>query len=616
MCGFIGSATFGAVPAPRIPAEIIDRIQWRGPDAYNQKLEPDHCLGSARLAIIDLDPEANQPLSTFDGAWELVFNGEIYNHQELAVNHGLSERARRSDSWALLELIALIGVQQACRRLRGMYAFAAWERAGPSLWLARDPFGIKPLVWSPVNSHVLFGSDPRCLASWRTQLGVACQLNASSLTHYLMLGYVPGDATAWSEIERIEPGQVIAIDASGIKRHNWDPFSDQPADQGVTVDDVDAAFRSSVASHLVADVEVGAFLSGGIDSSLITAIARRQFDAPMRTYSVGFDSDTLDETGAAERMAHTLGTKHVGMRLSAIDFRPLAESVAEAFPEPHADAAAMPTLALSSRASADVKVVLTGEGGDEMFGGYRRYWALPLARRFAAQTAGRLGLGAVMRRVGGRRLRQVAESVNAEPSAAHLRYLTQVHWNELMSVSPACTPALVESVINRYSTAGHTRPTSRSMRILELRRHLPESYLEKTDRATMRYGLEARVPFLDVELASIVLRLDNRKLARPGRTKVLLRELAARHLPRDVATAPKRGLTVPLAAWLSPPSTARWVNESLLGGEATQQGIFAAPALQTMLGAFGNLRRPGNAEALYRLLALELWCRRMHGRSH
>jgi asparagine synthase (glutamine-hydrolysing) len=610
MCGFVGSVTFSGGLAPKVPAEIAKRIRWRGPDAFGEMGSADHSLASARLAVIDLDQEANQPMASPDGAWELVFNGEIYNYRQLALEHGLSDRARRSDSWTTLELIQRYGVNRAHHLLRGMYAFAALETSSTRLWLVRDPFGIKPLAWTQVGTAVLFGSDPRSLASWRIQIGAPNHLDDYSLTHFLMVGYVPGDSTAWNDIHRVEPGAVVTMDANGPTVDDWDPFGGGSDGQIVTPDDVDAALRASVARHLIADVEIGAFLSGGIDSSLITTIARHEFGSSMKTYSVGFDShDVPDETVAAQRMAKAINTKHTTLTLREGDFCGLAQSVAEAFPEPHADPAAMPMWALSQRAREDVKVVLTGEGGDEMFGGYRRYWSLPLARTAVGRIAGRIGLAAVARGIGNRRLRQVADSASGATGGAFLRYLTQRHWDQVTPVSAMCSTETVARVIDRYEINRGGETTPASMRYLELRRHLPETYLEKDDRTTMRHGLEARVPFLDLDLAAVALKLDGGMLARPGKTKVLLRKVAARYLPAGTAHAPKRGFTVPLKSWMSPARTTEWIRESLLDGQAVARGIFDVRALPNVVAGLSNVEGAGNAEALYRLLMLELWCR-------
>jgi asparagine synthase (glutamine-hydrolysing) len=339
-------------------------------------------------------------------------------------------------------------------------------------------------------------------------------------------------------------------------------------------------------------------------------MTRQLFDAPMRTYSVGFDSlQVHDESTAAAGMARRFGSRHVTIRLGSSDFQTLATGVADAFPEPAGDAAAMPMLALSSRAREDVKVVLTGEGGDEMFGGYRRYWALPLARLPMARFAGAIGLGQVAQTFGGRRVRQVAESATAEHGEAYLSYLSPTRWDTLLPVAPMATPAHVARAFSRYAVNGGQRPSAKSIRNLELHRHLPESYLEKTDRATMRHGLEARVPFLDLQLALVAMSLTDRQLARRGRTKLLLRSVADRHLPSEVAAGPKRGFSVPLSAWMAPDRTVAWIRESMLGGEATQMGLLDQGVLSQTLTTLGNFGTDAAADLAYRLLALELWCR-------
>lgn len=609
MCGFIGSVTFGADTTARLSAETAKRIRWRGPDAFGQIATSDHVLASARLAIIDLNSEADQPVASADGEWELVFNGEIYNYRELAAANGLGALAHRSDTWTTLELIARFGVGAAHRQLRGMYAFAAWEKGAKRLWLVRDPYGIKPLAWTTVGATVLFGSDPRTLAVWRTGLGASNRVDAYALTHYLMLGYVPGDSTIWEEIRRVGPGSTVKIDTTGDSVEEWDPFATAPLQLEVTPDDVARALEASVARHLIADVEIGSFLSGGIDSGLITNFAQRKLESTIKTYSVGFDSRNVpDETAAAERIARAIRTSHTALRVGASDFTRLAQSVAEAFPEPHADPAAMPMLALSERASQDVKVVLTGEGGDEIFGGYRRYWSLPLTRRGVGRIAGRLGLRFVAQGIGNRRLRQVADSTTGTSGAAFVRHLTQQHWDKVTPVSPLCTAEALEHSIERYQMNGGP-VTATSMRHLELRRHLPETYLEKDDRTTMRYGLEARVPFLDLDLAAVALALEDRSLALFGKTKVMLRRVATGWLGPDIASAPKRGFTVPVKAWISGPETMKWIRETLLSGSAVSRGIFDAVALSSVIKTAGALGDEASAETLYRLLALELWAR-------
>jgi asparagine synthase (glutamine-hydrolysing) len=266
-------------------------------------------------------------------------------------------------------------------------------------------------------------------------------------------------------------------------------------------------------------------------------------------------------------------------------------------------------LALSKRARQDVKVVLTGEGGDEIFGGYRRYWALPLARGRLMRLAAGGPMGELVSRLGGRRVSQMFSAANSSPAAAYARLLTLSHWDSITASGGPAATGLVPRVLSRYDTPGLARPAADTLRRLDLERHLPESYLEKDDRATMRFGLEARVPFLDLDLARLAARLPNRQLARFGRTKILLRQLAERHLPRSVTRGPKRGFSVPLSAWIAIGSTAQWVHDTLLDGAGLQLGVFERTGLSSTLTQLGRFDKGEQAEAGYRLLILELWCR-------
>ncbi len=610
MCGFIGAIRFDGGEIPAIPSAASKRIRWRGPDAYEEQSATGRVLASARLAIIDLDPEADQPITSSDGDWMLLFNGEIYNYRELAATYGLGTKANRSDSWTLIELIARRGVMGAHQDLRGMYSFAAWEVRAERLWLVRDPFGIKPVVWTPTQNGVLFGSDPRSLAIWRGAFGLSVGIDSYALAHYLMLGFVPGDATMWSDIRRCSPGTVTSIDRAGIQIAQWhDPFRSE-TDSPPYTDEVDAALNTAVSRHLVADVEVGAFLSGGLDSSLVASIATHLVKTPLRTYSVGFDSSILfDESPVAAQMARSLGARHKTLRLGVSDFIDLAEGVVEAFPEPHADAASMPTLALSRRARQDVKVVLTGEGGDEMFGGYRRYWALRLSRGVLTRLAAAGPLGALVSRIGGRRVDQIFSASKSSPAVAYARLLTTLHWDLIAASAGPATNGLPAAALRRYESAELANPDANSMRRFELDQHLPESYLEKGDRATMRCGLEARVPFLDVDLARVAARLTNGQLASLGRTKILLRRLALKYLPASVAEAPKRGLRVPLTEWMAAEPSSKWIRQTLSGGAGVRLGVFDQAGLESTLRRLDGFASEEKADGAYRLVMLELWCR-------
>lgn len=605
MCGIAGVFSVNSSrPAERTLGPIAhQRLGWRGPDAAATWENDEVLLAHTRLSVIDVSDEANQPLS-YEGV-TLVFNGEIYNYRALASANRLDERAHRSDSWLLLEMLAHRAPSTVVDDLYGMYAFAAYYHAKSELHLCRDAFGIKPLYWTMHEGCVAFASDPLALVEWRRQVGAPVTFARQAIAHYLLLGYMNRCDPAWEEIFAVDPGQTVVISRGGIEAissHVWASEHALVEAEHDLLYEVEDALEHSISRHLVADVPVGIFLSGGIDSGLITAFASRR--NPLKTYSVGFSgAGVQDESPMARGTAELFGCEHTSIRLGGSDFPKLAEEVGEAYPQPFGDAAAMPTLALSRRAREDVKVVLSGEGGDEMFGGYRRLWALPLARSIPL-----VGVSRLSRLTGNRRVAQVVLATRGGDGSGYVQMISPVPLNDIRAMAPGLDREF-DVALSKFDTvfSDETMHRSQSMAGHELRHHLPDAYLEKTDRATMRHGLEARVPFLDMEVLRVARRLPPRLFIRRGETKVALRHVARRNLGHAQAYAPKQGFGVPVATWMHYGKNFDWVRDLVRHGALVESGLVEAHPLAALVRRCEQDHKSEAHGFLYLLLAFELW---------
>jgi asparagine synthase (glutamine-hydrolysing) len=594
MCGIAGAWSTGGV-APHVLAAMTACVAHRGPDASGTWHDPRSgvALGHQRLAVLDLSDAGAQPMHSASGRFVLVLNGECYDHLELRRTLTAEGRAPAwrgtSDTETLLAGFEAWGVRGTLERATGMFALAVMDREAGRLTLARDRLGEKPLVYARHvggggGATLLFGSQPSVLLA---HPGFAPDVDPASLAQFLRHGTVPGARTIRSGVHELPPGHLLEIDspdALGTPIAWWslldvaragvaDPLdiSDEEA-----VDLVERALVTAVARQTIADVPLGAFLSGGIDSSVVVALLRAASDARPRTFTIGSTEADHDESVHARRIAAHLGTHHTELRLTPDDALALVPELAGIHDEPFADQSQLPTLLVSRLARTKVTVALSGDGGDELFGGYERYLRTErllrvpsLARRTGGAALGvALGLASAaggVRRSATARRRAVARALRAG-DAGLVRHTSSLNpYADGLVLGVDGRAAERAAVAAWGATAGLGTARARMM-ALDTLGYLPDDVLHKVDRAAMSVALETRVPLLDHHVVALAWRLPAR-LRGPGRPgKWVLREVLARHVPRELFERPKAGFAVPIGRWLRGPL--RGWAEGLLAADA------------------------------------------------
>lgn len=553
MCGIAGEVRFdAAIDRERVLA-MTAALRHRGPDAESTYFGEDGhvAFGFRRLAIVDL-VTGDQPIRNEDGDVISMFNGEIYNHVELRVE--LSSLGHRFATDHADSEVIPHGYEEwgdgVLDHLRGMFAIALWDGRRSRLLLARDRLGEKPLYYRRVGNGIRFSSELPALVEQGDEV------DAEALALYLTYQYIPAPSTILKSIQKLEPGEVVALDESGVARRRYWTIADAAAKAtSTTADEVTALIEEAVVQRCEADVPIGAFLSGGVDSSVTTALLARSAGRRVHTFSFGFAESRLDETEAAQRVATRLGTDHHVVRADSIDAAAIERAVGS-IGEPLADAAAVPTYLLSEVASEWVKVVLTGEGADELFGGYARYLYQHRMRRMLSAPLPIRRLGASgLRRVAlfDRRMPARLADLLDSPDGLHPR-----EWRAVMprwlrgSLMPGLAAPRIDPVLVAAAASAGKDDMAASF-ATDLATWVPDDLLVKVDRTTMAHGLEARPPFLDHVLVEAVLGLPPRERWTPGRDKPILRDFAGQYLPAETANRRKQTFTTPADAWLRGP---------------------------------------------------------------
>lgn len=620
MCGLTGllSRTASAADIAATIQSMTSSLHHRGPDGEGIWAEEGIALGHRRLAIIDLSDAGAQPMLSECGRYVIVFNGEIYNHTELRdelAASGMSPDWRgHSDTETLLAGIARWGLGKTLLRASGMFALAVWDRKTRRLQLARDRMGEKPLYWGWCGPDFAFGSELKAL---RRHPGCPKEICRQALAQYLRFAYVPAPRSIHPGIYKLEPGCILTIDGLHPARPPGNPlrpgeahgtlsiqrywsldevaetgYRDQFTDEREALEELEARLKAAVASQMVADVPLGAFLSGGIDSSLIVALMQSQSNRPVRSFTVGFESQAFNEAPYAAAVARHLGTEHTELLVTEKEAQDVIPRLPDLYDEPFADSSQIPTYLVCRAARAHVTVALSGDAGDELFGGYNRYFWIPRiwSRLSRMPHPGRRALGALLLGLpvpawdglGGlmpRSLSITRLGDKAHKLGARLRevrneddlYRSLVsEWQgvELLKGAGDAPASILDDPI---PTVLGDDPISRMM-FQDKRTYLPDDILCKVDRAAMGVSLETRVPFLDPGVIKTAARLPLNMKIRNDQGKWALRQVLYRHVPRELIERPKAGFGIPVGAWLLGPLKP-WADELLSERSLSRDGL-------------------------------------------
>jgi asparagine synthase (glutamine-hydrolysing) len=621
MCGICGVYSYGTgEPASHeVLTDMLSSIRHRGPDDQGTYIDGDVALGSRRLSIIDL-PGGKQPIWNEDRSVVVVFNGEIYNYRELRSQ--LQRRghtfATASDTEVIVHLYEEAG-ENCVQHLRGMFAFAVWDTRKQRLLIARDRLGIKPLYYAQQDGCLVFGSEIKALLR---HPAVAASPNLEGLGHFLSLKYVPAPETMFAGINALPPGNLMVCDRGGLRirsywRLSFAGNSSRHRRESSYAEELEALLRESVKLHLVSDVPFGAFLSGGIDSSTIVALMSEFLDAPVKTFSVGFDGDgaASSELPYARLVAERFGTDHHELPIRGRDLVERASKVVWHLDQPIADPATLANYMVAELAGRHVKMVLTGEGGDELFGGYARHAGdklSPLFRHVPA-SAKTLGLACASYLPGLHRPKLALYALCQPTETTRL-----VNWFPLFhpEIKAALLTDAVKGTLNGRSAervfADHllrtdaADPLSR-MLYLDTTLWLPDDLLARGDKTSMAASVEARVPLLDHELVEFAARLPPGLKVKGLARKYLLKKVAARWLPRQIIRRKKQGFPIPLSAWFR--NEARpFVRDLLAPVTIRRRGLFNPQVVQTLIEQ-NESRRIDAGPLLWALINVELWYR-------
>ncbi|EKS9916266.1 asparagine synthase (glutamine-hydrolyzing) [Burkholderia multivorans] len=624
MCGidgFLNSVAFDEETARGTLARMTASLAHRGPDAQGLWVDPAAgiALGHRRLAIVDLSVHGRQPMASACGRYVMVFNGEIYNHRELRAQ---LERVGRAPAWrghsdteVLLAAFAAWGVDATLRRATGMFALALWNRESRVLTLARDRIGEKPLYYGRIGDALVFASELKAL---RAYPGFDGEIDRDALCLYLRHSAVPAPHTIYRGIRKLPPGTWIqfehAQDTPRIRTYwalehaidagHHEPFAGTAAE---AVDRLDTVLRQAVARQMEADVPLGAFLSGGVDSSAIVALMQAQSAAPVDTFTIGFHEAGYDEAGYAKAVARHLGTRHTELYVTADHALEVVPKLPAIYDEPFSDASQIPTFLVAELTRRHVKVSLSGDGGDELFGGYTRYFLTPRlwrklhrvpaavrtriagalhalrpdhADQLAAVAQGAWGAGELREsptRIGDR-LHKLGHVMTADSRIGLYRLLmSSVHHPERIALAGHEPPTPLDTA---SAWPAHLSFAEQAMAIDTLT-YLPTDILTKVDRAAMAVSLETRMPFLDHHVVEFAWRLPASLRLPEGQSKALLRRLLDRYVPTELIDRPKQGFCAPIDHWLRG-ALRDWADALLQPSRLRDEGFFDAAAVERL----------------------------------
>jgi len=626
ICGFFGDET---VTSHDTLERMNNTLIRRGPDESGTFLETGVGLAMRRLSIIDL-PGGSQPIHNEDSTVWVVFNGEIYNYRELRIT--LLQRGHRfytnSDTEVIVHLYEEYG-EKLVEHLRGMFAFALWDAPRRRGLIARDPLGIKPLFYSQVGGTLLFGSEIKAVLASGV---VDKEMDYQALDAFMTYTYIPAPLTIYRDVRKLEPGHLLIWESGRVEdRQYWDLDVVQPdysIDEEEWVERFDRAIEDAVMSHMVSDVPVGAFLSGGIDSSLVVALMSRHVNDPVETFTMGFGgvrNPLIDERPLAKLVAARYGCNFHEYAVQP-DFRHIVGEIVEAFDEPFADDSVIPSYYVSQFTRRSVKVALSGLGGDELFAGYQRYAGMVLSQYYSRLVPGPLHRQLIQPLVLGLsetgnsgdlvdHIKRFSASVLLSPAERYLGFVSTLDSGERHCLYTEETAGKIDFeatdriITQPFERCGAPDDVTRALYV-DIKTYLPEDILALSDRLSMWHSLEVRVPLVDHRLVELSARLPIRYKLDWRRKKILLKQIATRHLPTEVVRHRKQGFESPMAAWLRT-DLADYARDILGKGRMGKSDLFHSGYVAVKLEEHLAGRHKNN-KLLFSLIMFQEWYER-HG---
>lgn len=642
MCGFAGfwSPTESLENPAAVAAAMNDAILHRGPDDSGEWCDTNGgaVLGFRRLSILDLSPAGHQPMTSVSGRYVITFNGEIYNFADLRtdlVTAGYTFRGH-SDTEILLAAFEAWGVTVTMQRCVGMFAIALWDREDKALHLVRDRMGEKPLYYGDMGGTLLFGSELKALRAHPAWRG---DIDRGAVALFLRHNYVPAPYSIYKNVRKVVPGTIVTIRAGRFNAPEITTYwsAREMAERGmasplresddVMIETLDTVLRDTIRAEMVADVPLGAFLSGGVDSSALVALMQAQSTTPVRTFTIGFHEEGYNEASHAKAVAAHLGTDHTELYVTPAEAMAVIPRLPMIYDEPFADSSQIPTFLVAQLARQYVTVSLSGEGGDELFAGYNRYfWGERLWRKLAPVPRGvRAGLGrslqgiapgrwdALFAQVGpmlpsryrvvapGHKIHKAAAFLSADSADAMYRR-AMTHWPDPTGMTGAPEPATVLTTPAAWPAFDDV---VHRMMYFDMMTELPDDILVKVDRATMAVSLESRAPFLDHRVAELAWRIPLHQKVRNGEGKWILRQLLYKYVPRSLIERPKMGFGVPIDSWLRGPLKA-WASVLLEPARLAREGYFD-PKTVTQAWNEHQQGERNNAHLLWGVLMFQGW---------